>query len=83
MTIHADEEETRPSAGLPCNQDLIAQLDHARARLDRHTELLNRSFDLREQFLWGFDLDDMTAEVAAYKRDCRAMTSPIGSGVAL
>jgi len=59
---------------LDSKPDLIGQLDCARARLDRHTALLQWSFDLREQLLWGFDLDDMTAEVAAFKRACRAMT---------
>jgi hypothetical protein len=50
---------------------LLAQLDAARRRVDRATELLERSLDLRERLQWGLDLDDMVEEVRVFKRDCR------------
>jgi hypothetical protein len=49
--------------------DLIAQLDLARARLDRATDLMSRALDLREALEWGLDLDDMAREVESFKRD--------------
>jgi hypothetical protein len=50
--------------------DLVAELDAARATLDRYTTLIQWSLDIREQLEWGLDLDPMTAEVAAFKRAC-------------
>jgi hypothetical protein len=50
--------------------DLVAELDAARAKLDRKTDLLQWSIDLRELLYSGLDLDDMTAEVAAFRRAC-------------
>jgi len=50
----------------------LVELDAARERLDRATELLQWSLDLREQLQWGLDLDEMTAEGAAFKCACHA-----------
>jgi hypothetical protein len=47
--------------------DLVAELA-ARAKLNRKTDLLQWSIGLRELLYSGLDLDDMTAEVAAFKR---------------
>ena len=59
-----DGEDSKP--------DLVLQLDDARVRLDRHTELLQWSLDFREQLYLGiWDLDDAVAEAAAFKRACR------------
>jgi hypothetical protein len=64
---------------LDSKPDLILQLDLATRRLDRHTALLQRSLDLRELLHMGiFDVDDAIAEVAAFRRDCKAMR---GTGV--
>ena len=51
--------------------DIVAELDAARANLDRKTALLRWSIDLREQLQWSLDLDDMTKQVAAFRRKCR------------
>jgi hypothetical protein len=51
---------------------LIAQLDAARDRIDRATDLLSQSFHLRAQLTFGLDLDQMTAEVNHFKRSCLA-----------
>jgi hypothetical protein len=50
--------------------DLIKQLNAARDRLDCDTALMQRAIDLRERLWFGLDLDDMRAEVAAFKRAC-------------
>jgi hypothetical protein len=50
--------------------DLIAELNLARSRIDRATQLMSRALDLREQLEWGgLDLDDMAREVADFTRD--------------
>lgn len=51
---------------------LIARLDHARRRIDKATDLLQWSLDIREQLHWQIDADDARATVDAFKRDCRA-----------
>ena len=49
--------------------DLVAQLGVTRARVERATQLMQWSLDLREQLTWGvFDIDAAREEVAAYKR---------------
>ena len=60
---------TRAPAGRPV--DIIAELDAARANLDRKTDLLQWSIDLRELLYSGLDLDDMTEQVAAFRRECQ------------
>jgi hypothetical protein len=47
---------------------LVEELSIARDRIDRATELLQWSFDLREQLTWQFDIDDARSMVDAYKR---------------
>jgi hypothetical protein len=49
--------------------DLVAQLEATRSRVDRATQLMQWSIDLREQLTWGvLDIDAAREEVAAYKR---------------
>jgi hypothetical protein len=45
--------------------ELVDEYRVARNRLDRSTELLARSLDLREQLWFGLDLDDMRDEIDA------------------
>jgi hypothetical protein len=65
--------QTRPetTANTVGGNQLIAQLDRTRGRLDRATDLLNQSFDLREMLWFGCDLDLMRDQVDAFKRACR------------
>jgi hypothetical protein len=66
------ETVNRSSNGAQGNRALTAELDAAKATLDRHVSLLQRSLDLHEQLQWGLlDLDDAVAAVAELKRDCR------------
>jgi len=52
-------------------EEVIAELDAIRARLNRATDLIQRSFDLREQLTWGvFNADTARAAVADFKRAC-------------
>lgn len=51
---------------------LIAELEDARAKLDRGVDLLQLAIDLQEQLWWSLDLDDAVAEVAALKRAVEA-----------
>jgi hypothetical protein len=52
---------------------LLAQLDAARRRLDRDTNLLNWALTLHAKMQWGVcDLDDLAEEVRAFKSAVRA-----------
>lgn len=48
--------------------DLLGELDAARARLNAGLDLIDRSFELREQLQWQLDLDHMRDQVSALKR---------------
>jgi len=52
-------------------EEVIAELDTIRARLNRATDLIQQSFDLREQLTWGvFDAVGARAAVADFRRAC-------------
>jgi hypothetical protein len=51
---------------------MLEELSVMRDRLDRATELLLWSFDIREQLDWQFDLYEMRGEVDLYKRAVEA-----------
>jgi len=49
--------------------DLVAKFAASRARVERATQLMQWSIDLREQLTWGlFDIETAREEVAAFKR---------------
>jgi hypothetical protein len=52
---------------------LVEELGVARDRLDRATELMEWSMDLREHLTWSvFDIDDARDEVFKFKRAVEA-----------
>ena len=61
------------SGGAFARGDLLSQLAAARERLDRATELMQRSLELRALLHMGvLDLDDAKTEVWEYRRACQA-----------
>ena len=51
---------------------LLRQYRNARDELNAGLALLERAINLREMLTFGLDLDDMAAEVAAFKRAANA-----------
>jgi hypothetical protein len=64
-----DKPSNTPAFGFtqPHTEDLLAELDAARARLDSSVLLLQRALDLRELLWWQCDLDDARADVNGLK----------------
>jgi hypothetical protein len=58
----------RPRGG---QQVLLMRYRAARGRLNATLDLIDRALDLRELLYCGLDLDDMVAEVAAFRRMCQ------------
>jgi hypothetical protein len=65
-----------PDAGVQDNcapsPKIIADLNHARALVDRATDLLEVAENLRQRIYWGLDLDDIEDDVRVFRYACKA-----------